>query len=437
MGQEKKRNRNKMSSERNRGGIREFNSVDEWIDHSPTERRGNFSNDIGSKWKENQGKGHGRLILWMHKLRAPAAVWQHDFPTRMEWTDKKTQRPTVAYWGRGHTCFEAEETLAKQYYRDNDGYREHPPEVCPLCKLTEYLYQQIVYENMDPATEVFGFTDCTDSVNNRVLHAAPLVGLHAGIKKLPDALKDRLEAMRIRDAYREKATAECQYVLTVVNHEDVRAGVQLMKTKKSVAEKIQLLRQQRISMLGKEKGDFFKTPRAVVVIYDADAGAKDAKNYYNVMIADEGDFRVTPEIEHLLTSDPPAFGSEYQPFNARKLRALMEHHARIDLPFDEIFGEAEKEQVDVPADLDAPGDEFPFGANAKDDPKPTTREPARQAAPKPGMLPCDNCGKMMMETDAKCPHCGAEYELEAAPPPPPPPKPASGTGFGNGRRSGI
>lgn len=89
--------------------------------------------------------------------------------------------------------------------------------------------------------------------------------------------------------------------------------------------------------------------------------------------------------------------------NVKTLRAEMEKHALVALPWDDIFGPAE-------AICDEAG--FP---QLEDDPE--APEVDRPAPVVEGVetLPCDTCKKEISATATTCPHCGTEYEVEQTP----------------------
>ena len=79
---------------------------------------------------------------------------------------------------------------------------------------------------------------------------------------------------------------------------------------------------------------------------------------------------------------------------------MMEQYATVDFPFDELFGESDRDEDEEPAPKPAPVKAAP----------PKKEVPAK-AAPKVKMSPCENCGKPFPDTDTTCPHCGTVYEL--------------------------
>ncbi len=401
----------------------EFNELDEWLGHSGSDKRGQFL----KSWTKN-----GSIRIWLHTRRLPVAVWRHPFPQMIVYDDKQTGDQIINFWSRDHTCWEDEGFLKVQYRRDKDTQELNvEPRRCSLCRLTDCIHMMIVRGQLDWAAPVFRFDGATDG-KPVILHAGGMCGMYGSDRLTEEQIK-YLNKMGIRrdEAWRENSHAKLQYILCVVDNDDVRAGVQIAPQAGTVGEKVKdAIRDTRAS-LGDEAGNPTMHPFCIELTYDPRVPA--LKRYHARRVER---YRLTPAIEELIRGEPPSLTGITRQFDQASMRPFLERYALIDLPWDEIFRVPQL----TPADPDA---DFPHGANApngrteeepqrarggrrvqQQQPPPPPKSSARDVA----MISCDECGKPMPEDARQCRACGTTYEFdddesesaEDTPPAPPP-----------------
>lgn len=384
--------------------VTEFNAVDEFLGHSGG---GGGRSRFLKNWKEN-----GSIRIWLHVRRLPVAVWRHSVPTLRVFEDRDTRESKRVFWGQDYNCWESESFLKGQYKRDEEGYLDSgPPTRCSICRLIDYVCKEIAKGRLDITEDLFRFEGATDQRDDQVIHAGGFVGYFND--KLSDAEKAHVKRAKIRldMAWRESGRPRLQYVLCVVNDDEVRDGVQIAPQPSSVGDKIKTVIRDRIHSMGDEAGNPQAHPYCIELTYDE---REHMNKRYHARPYDRA--KLTPEIERLITSDPPDLTQTLRPFNQAQLRAYLEKYAVKKLPWDEIFNVAE---------LVAPGDDLEFPP--KNEPRSNGGEPrpgggSRRTMPADdppnadvAMVPCDRCKVPMREDAAKCQSCGATYSFDDEP----------------------
>lgn len=382
----------------------EFSNIEDFLGHSSNSGRGG---KFLKSWTDK-----GSIRIWLHTRRFPIARWSHNIPQLVVFEDKDTRAQMKAYWGRPHICWEDETFLKSQYRRDDEGELEDGrPKKCSICRLVDVIYRGIASGQVDWTAPVFRFEGSSDPKNDQVLHAGGITGLFNS-NKLSDEQKAHLKSKGIRqsEAWRENAHAKLQYVFCVVDHDDLKSGVQIAPQAGMVGDKLKSVIADARASLGDEDGNPMVNPFCIELTYDEKAPIN--KRYHARRIEKH---KMTPEIERLIRSEPPDLSQSMLPFNQKSLRAFLERHAVIDLPWDQIF--------DVPVFVPAGAEEDP-GEEPQGVP-----EKRPQAAPPPApssrravnMVPCEACKKPMPEDATKCEACGATYTFDDEPAPPQPP----------------
>jgi hypothetical protein len=376
----------------------EFNSVDDFLGHS-TESGGRGGKFMKS-WKKQ-----GSVRVWLHTRRLPTAVWRHQIPQLTVFEDKKTRETVKAFWGRDCNCWEDETYLKQQYFRDSEDYIA--PTKCAACRLIAKVLELVHAGELDWTSPVFNFTGATERKNNKILHAGGLTNMF-GNKNLSREDLAQLKDAGIRrdEAWAENLHPKCQYVLALVNDDEVEKGVVIDSEPQSLGQRIKKAISDTQASLGKDEGNPFLNPYCIEFTYDEKAQMNDRYNARRIERV-----KMRPEIERLIVDeDPPDLTGALRPFNQATMRAFLEEYAVVDLPWDEIF----KVPQLIPA---GDSEEFP---PTEDKPKSTankTRAPARteepELPPKGSVtIPCDKCKFPMLETESVCRKCGAKYEME-------------------------
>lgn len=413
----------------------DINTIDDFLGHNGS--GGGGRGKYLKNWKKD-----GSLRFWLHTKQLPVASWKHQIPDLVVFDDRDTKETTKAFWGKDKNCWESEKFLRQQYARDPDGSLDISPNHCSICRLIDVVAKAIAKGELDWTDEVFRFEGATESKNNRVVHAGGLTNLFSK-KNITPAEKSQLKSKGIllTEAWGENFHAKCQYVLTVVDNDDIGAGVQIASQPQSVGDHIKRVINDVRASLGEEEGNPLTHPYCIELTYDEKAHM--SKKYGARRIER---IKLTPEIERLIYSDPPELAGSIRPFNQTQMRAFLERYATVDLPWDYIF-EVPKLSM-VPDDKQSDPDmEFP-PKETKTTPKsfhqpPTPMQPKQEAksfhqppvtkgrrvvadepVPPPSpkveeeIVPCDKCEYPMKATDTVCPDCGTTYELEGDEPAP-------------------
>ena len=399
-----------------------FNSVDDFLGHSGSS--GGGGGKFLKNWKKN-----GSIRLWLHTQRLPIASWKHSIPQLVSFEDRQTKDQVKAFWGRDMNCWEDEAFLRAQYKRQPDGSLENPPKKCSICRLIDTVAQAIEQGELDWTDEIFRFEGASDSKNNRIIHAGGLTKLFSK-RNMTENEKISLKkaGIYISDAWAEDFHAKCQYVLAIVDQDDIGAGIQLTNQPQSVGDNIKRVITDTRASLGEEEGNPFLNPFCIELTYDEKAHM--SKKYGARRIEK---YKMTAEIERLIYSDPPDVSGTVRPFDQTNLRAFLERYAVVELPWDRIFDVPVKKigQDDDEREMEFPPKEETPKAEKKTRPmevksepvapKPVTRRRAAEPEPPPppppstsevDILPCEKCDYPMKATETTCKKCGAVYVVD-------------------------
>lgn len=334
------------------------NSIDSFINHKTSDRSGGFL----SKWRKKDQTS--KINVWFHKRRMPIALWQHQIPRLFVKADKDTHENATFVWSQSLNCRETEKTLKRQHFRNDQGLREVPPALCPICRMIEAIRDLVETGVLDWTKVVFKFEGDKET---KVIHAG---GIYNGFKSEYDELTPE-EKKKIRDAgirmdevWNENAYAKCNYVFCVVNHNAPGDGVQIATETSLLGDKVKEVFNDTIEAKGAEAGNPFLKPYCVQ--WEHRPSEQEFQKRYK---ARPMDFPLTPEIEALISGEPPDISGVLKPFNLKTMRAFLERHATIALPWDSIF--------DVPGD-----DEEDENENEKFPPTDTKAHPDDNPLPK-------------------------------------------------------
>lgn len=449
-----------------RGGSGQEMGLEDFLTHST---RGGGANFLVN-WKKKRNPPKIRVVL--HTKASIMAVWSYPWlrVVNREYQGKESNQ----VWSDRFNSHESVEVLTRQYHRDDDGQRKVPPTICPMALMLEDVYQKWLRGEVAWDQPIFRF-EGDDASKAQVFHAAGMIGKIDDIwEKLSE--KERKEALARgvpgpRDAWKQSMGAKCEYLFSVVDYDEIGAGIQVARETTLVGDKMKKVIKDRIRSEGPDKGHPYKHP--IVFEWSYDANAKNFGDKYDV-VAIAGALAIGPEIRDLIfDKDPPDISNLINPGNAENLRASMEDHyigPKDLLDFDAYFKAIEEKLGTQPAAPDErsaeqiasdisgePLDDEPEAAKeepkqaAKEEPKQEAKEEAKQeaqpttrkrraAAPAEDptyvvastkkidgqdvtfnaagdeLLPCEKCETIMLITESKCRKCGAEYVVEDAPP---------------------
>lgn len=419
-------------------------------------------------WTQRE-KPEVRVVL--HTKAPIMASWMHPWP-RIQ-TREKDGKETREVWAGSFNSWETEEVLKMQYRRDDAGNRQVPPTVCPMSLMLEQVYQLFRQGQLRWSDPLFKFVG-DDPKKAKVLHVGSMLNL---MKKMWDDLSSEEKRAAVNngfpppsEAWKETMIAKCQYIFTVVEYDDVSAGLQIAKQTALVGDKTKKAINDRITAEGPEKGHPHRTPYVIKWTYNAAAKQFDEK-YHAVAIGDAV-CKITDAIRELVVDkDPPDISRMIERGDIVDLRASMEDHyigPKGLLDWDYIFGTAEKilglDKLKDGKDAEDLADEITGDegddqeqeqeqapavetkAPVKEEPK-AAAEPAAQAGgrkrrtAKPAedpkyvvadrrtedgeerefaadgmeLMKCDECETLMRADEDTCRNCGAKYDIQPEP----------------------
>jgi hypothetical protein len=416
----------------------------EYMQHS--NRGGGGRKSYLKQWKN---EAPFAITVWLSTQASIYTLWRHNFQKVEPRENKDTKEKTREVWMNKLVCWESEEVLSKQYWRDKfSGEREYPPQVCPHCLLIEDVRRrcmrgaeiraerekvttadvakrekeirkaQLAEDALDWLMPLFRF-EGTDPTKTVTIHAGGMYNAF-GSKDLTEGDKKRMAAVPrteggpiySKDSFKQSQWAKMEYVYVVANHDDVAAGLQIAIEPNLLGDKMKSEIAKQMKRNGQEKGNPILHPYAFRWEHNSDKTISFDKKYDATAMDQLG---MSPAIEKLVRgTDPPDVGPLLERFNARTHRAMLERHALVQLPWDEYFRaafaleargekgqEEERRAPEVGREIEVPDDD----------------------AAEEEEVECDGCHEAMPASATKCPHCGAEYEVEVAAPPEPPPPP--------------
>jgi hypothetical protein len=425
-----------MSKER---GVTKHRSMDDWLRSKPPGKTGGGKFLTG--WKDFKA-GTGTLDTWLHTQTLPMTVWRHSFPMLIIVKDKKTGADVTHVWGRGQTCHETEDVLDKLYWREERGVpsseRTAPPERCAMCKLAEWCWQESWAwvdshtwddeakewketkkgkgRGTDPCDVLFKFVSEADDKENTTIHVGGFCGLFGRDKDMPEDLLKAMAASKIRqrEAWKENCMVKAKSVMCVVDNDDPGAGVQISEETKELGEKV---KKEILKQLKSNEIDIQKQPYCIRWEYDK---SKQMGQQYEATAMMK--IKPTPRILALIRSkDKPDTSALEKPFKQQELRGIFERHCKLAkgaVPWNEIFPTKEQEAEWAEGDAaNTDGDESDDAERGTEDRDSDVEgdNPADDVEVDDDgveQVACDECGKAMAISAAKCPHCGHVYEVE-------------------------
>lgn len=382
--------------------------LDDFLDH----RTGGGGGSFLGNWRKDPGK----VKVWLHTKARIFPMWGHGWAIVKEIEDRESGEKSMGVFGMRFNCHERELILRKQHFRDRKtDEREYPPEVCPHCLMIEAIRAMVRDKKLSWTDPVFVF-EGDDPERTITMHAGGIFNAF-GRKNPPLTQTEKAELRRagIRrdEAFKENNLARLQYLFTVLA--DVSDGVQITPESAGLGNKMKkaIRDEMRRSMPKKEDGDPTINPYPFEWTYDEDA---DFDDKYDVVALTKEE--PTDEILALIRDeDPPDNSRIVAPGNCLALYNSMKEHVveGIDLPWDDIFGEAEKRGLMKEEEPESfPGDEAEEGEEEAggDAPEVGRDAPASEAELEVELFECDHCKGELKAIDLVCPHCNAEYNDE-------------------------
>ena len=408
-------------------------TFDQFMGHKARGEKKKYFN----KWKQDDPYN---AIVWLHPLASILALWRHGFPKIELVTNKDTQVATREVWTSRLLCWEDEDTIKARFHDRNTGMREKPVQICPVCLMTEHVYQLVRTNQMSWVDPLFKF-EGSDPKKTRWIHAAGLWNGFSG-DKLPDKAKAEMAAVPIerggplyqRDAWMQNASPKLEYAFQVVDNAAPENGLQISIEPALLGEKVQELVAKAIKSFGPDKGNPSKNPYAIQFEYDPRDGIEFSKKYDATPL---WQVPMSPAVRRLLIETPALDMSDLaQRWNLDTVRANLERHALVKLPWDKFFAPAkawerqkEAEQAQAPQQEQQRVPEVGHGVAPQLPQQPASVSGFACHHCKRGVVPddtgicmhcsaehilCGACEKPMLAAASVCPHCGAKYVVEGA-----------------------
>ncbi len=445
-------------------GAQEFDDLSGWLKHKPRSGGGNMLKG----WK----KKPGHIDTWMHTKRLPMAVYRHPFPVPTIVKDKTTGNPVKNIFSKKFTCHETEDVLGHPWRDKTTGEREQPPQRCGKCKFADFLWMNILEwvdthkweadaedpkdgkwvekkkgkgKGIDPCMRIFHFISDADAKQNVAITAGGYCGfLGQKPENLPTDVKKAMAKAKIvgTEVWKENTNPKCDYVMCIVDNDDVGKGLQVATETQALGEKVKEVITKTFKSL---EQNIQKQPYCIRWDYD-DSKEFSAKYDATAMMKIKPSARVLK----LIRGEAPDLTEIKTPFNQKAMRAIYEKACLLPegvINWDDIFpddeqiekwkeedeaaAEAEREAAENGSDDDEEeeGDAEESDDDSDDDDDEDEEEEAPASAKKSSakskskkdeddddddqMVKCDNeeCRKPMKLSATKCPHCGKKYDV--------------------------
>lgn len=382
-------------------------SLEDFLNHSTG---GGGKGGSFLKWKDRQPP---QVNVLLHTQAPLVAVWRHGLPEVREIKDSDTGETSLAVWGGRDVCFEDEKILTRQYMRDKKtGKRKYLPVICPLCILIVTVIRMIEEEKLGFCQPLFKF-EGDDPDQTRVITAGGFANLY-GKKDLSSKEKGAMRKAKIRKdkAWMENGYAKCNYIFRLVDVENPDEGIQISTGAAGLGDAVKAVIRARIQEYGDVDGHPFRKP--YVIRWEHHPKAKSFNEIYRAQSMSR---MPIPDaaMDLVMNQAPPSIDHIIKKPDIQLLRARLEQHALVELPWDEIFGPVEQQakEEDPRPDPTQGGGKSETTQQTTSGTMPSSTTQSTQTSEEEGeYLECDICSKDMLSTAEVCPHCGARYDVE-------------------------
>jgi len=362
----------------------------------------------------------GMVDVWLTPAGGWDVRWPHGFFQLGKKRDKKGNEYDGVRWMRWN-CHEKETILKKQRKRDDSDRRLVPPAVCPFDMAIELVRSMIVAGRISPTQPLFKFeTDQEDEVilagawtgafgkddddMFRILKVSDREAQSKLMKQLRSAQVDRTET------FKTSGFPKMEYLFRVVQVASPDDGYLVANVPDALGSKVRKGINDRVIQT-KGKYNPARDPLAMRWVYNEHE--EYSKKYDVVVLTEEV---VTPELEDAFAMEPPNIDEDVAPGSIALLRSLFEKHCLIDMPWDDVFGPAERaglggnrSATPEPWDKAREAAQSPRSSANDEPPAPASDAGDDDAEPADG-FECDCCDQILTPKDLKCPKCGAEYD---------------------------
>jgi hypothetical protein len=291
-------------------------------------------------------KGEFAADIWLHPKSEIVSMWRHGWPKIVE---SKKNGGSRYVFSDAWPCWETEKILKLQFKRDDDGSRLHPPCICPLCLMQEWVREQVTLGTLGWTDPVFSFEGDNDT---QVLLAGGIYNDFGKRDASPDE-KAQLKRAKIfaADAWKQSTMAGEKFGFVIVDNDNPQDGPVIAIEAKTLGDKMAKAIGAMICDV-EEEGNPFEHPYGFRWIYLPNESLPADKYEARAMRS----LQLTDEIQAAFEEDLPDISSEVDLRDPSKLRAIMESVAQVEMPFDDFFGAAEHKWKKLHAQAELPTD---------------------------------------------------------------------------------
>lgn len=337
--------------------------IDAFLDY--TTKTSGRGNGRLKNWKKSIDEKHGQITFWLHTMVMPIPVWTHQQVFNVVEVEDDSGEKKLKVFPRRFNCHEGpvmvkigKDTVplaSLQKWRNDDGTAEHQPTVCPNCILPGVVAQMVNKGQIGYTDVVFEWRG-SDEDSLVQLRAG---GIYGDFRKKEHS-RERQVAMRkalLRkdEAFKHDMRTNLKYLLLIVDDGNVEQGLVTTFESEALAKKIRsaivaegdrVQKSTKIDMRDdrvRGRWDPAISPYPFSVEYD---DTQEFEHKYKVTSLVGAD--VPDAIRELIVNTPIPKLEEAELGNCYELRAELEAHCKVKLPWDEIFGPAKDAGLMVP-----------------------------------------------------------------------------------------
>jgi hypothetical protein len=378
---------------------------------------GAFANDTNRGGGFFDWKKKGSAIVWIHMTAAPIISYRHNIPTLIPWEDRDTRKKEMRVWGRKYVCPEESGVLAEQHFYEDKkkGIRTTPPAWCGVCKMIEWARMEAlafertrkkeVHRGIELTKRVFDFKGDRDA-EHKIIRLGGMCNLF-GWKDLKPSAQSAMKAANDPPIYKggwdQNFMAKPEYGFFIVPDDDPDHGIRFSPESGGLGQAFQ----KKLKELMENGTDPSKTPIGLRWKYNDKAPSFNEIYTVSSYAEDDGRLKVpSKRIRQLIESDklPPIPKDFTESFNQITMRMMLEQHCTLDVP-----------KGDIPWDKFFPSKAaIQKRAKMEESSAPTPEVRSKKEEPEEEEFACDACEKPVKASEPKCPHCGHEFEVDAA-----------------------
>lgn len=290
--------------------------------------------------------------------------------------------------------------------RDDDLRRKTHAELCPFCKMIEWVEEEMISGRMSPSQELFRFDDGNPK-NLVSIHAGGISGL-ISLDSAPERWKKICKKDRVLQfqPWNENLYVKISILFQVVSDANPNSVLFAFEPPKLYQQLAREIKKQKTEH-GDDEGNPQKNPYALTWEFDESVPYRQG---YEVTATRKR--ALTNKIRKLIHGPKRKDLNEKKaPGNCLELRASMENALveGVKMPFDLFFGPAEKAGLMRGTAKTTPKRRDDEEDEPKSDPKPKTSSKSAKAEPEV-VGTCDICQEGIGDEDIECKACATTFD---------------------------